>query len=222
MKKTGMIFLAAALCVASLMPLAAEAQTESQTRGEAPARVTHADLARILVNLLGLARFVPTGASDLENFAVLMENKVTVSGPWTTDATVTKGDLALAVVKSLRAMGEPVDADIDTAKDAIEWLRQAGIPIDTIRGSMGAIRPLADPTAANVLNASTDPLDRREVYSTVDEPDSGADATRAGRGAETAPYAAEVEVEVTIQEIATIIAAVATPERPTTPPTPFK
>jgi hypothetical protein len=225
MKKTGMIFLAAMLSLASLAPLqaAAEPASGATPRGDAPARVTHADLAHILVNLLGLARFLPANASDQENFKILMENRVTVSGAWTPDATVTKGDLALALVSALRAMGEPVDPDIDNAKDAIAWLRQAGIPIDTIRGSMASIQPLADPVAPNVLTATTDPLDRREIFSVVDEADQGADATRAGRGAESADYVLPPpEVPVTKKEVAAIVDAVVQPKPPTTPPTPFQ
>ncbi len=236
MKKPGIVLLTTILSTAWLVPPAtaagagdgvivlaqatAETGDRSQPRGNTPSRgdrVTHAELARILVNILGLSRQLPVGATAQQHFAALMDNRITVPGGWVTDATVTKGDLAVAIVKSMKAMGEVVEIDTDDSRAAIAWLRENGVPIDSIGGSVASLRPLADTGGAGPFDTDTDPISRREVYSTVDEPESGADAARAGRGPEAAAYYVP-----TVEEVVAVMAAVARPERPTTPPTPFR
>jgi len=146
-----------------------------QTRSSA-ARVTQAELAHILVHLLGLARFLPPNASSQEIFAVLMQNQIAPPDGWDAEAVVTKGDLAVVVVKCLRAMGEILDFDPDDIKAAIAYLQQQGISIETIGASVDVVGPLGNPVARNVFDPTTDPLERQRRFGEPDEQESGADA----------------------------------------------
>lgn len=174
-------------------------------------RVTHAEVAHTLVNLLALSRFLPASPTDQEVFAILSLNNVEPPAGWEAGAVVTKGDLAVLLVKSMAAMGEPVDIDPNDPKAAISWLREHDVPIDTIGQGVSVVGPLAQPVAANVFDPTTDPMVRRERFSSTDETEHGTDAARVTRG---------VEVAVSQEEVAAVVVPVAVPPRPTTPPTP--
>jgi hypothetical protein len=252
MKKIGTAFLVAILCLTWCVPVctAAEGGTElaQRPRASAPgtsappppqqgdARVTHAELAQILVNVLSLARF-PNAETAQQQFALLSQNQIAPPGGWVLDKVVTKGDLAVVLVKALRKMGREVDIDVDDTKAAMAWLRQEGIPIDTIGEGTSVVGSLSEPVAPQVFMPSSDPWTRREKFSPTDEQESGADAERAGRGPEVAPLATERAPEepppppppprpsgggqpdqgLTLRQIAIIIGLINLPEPPVTP-----
>ena len=73
MKKMWSVLLVAMLCVAFVVPsvIAAEKKAAPKT-----VEVTQAELAQLLVQVLGLARFLPASPSDQQCFAMLMNNGI--------------------------------------------------------------------------------------------------------------------------------------------------
>jgi len=231
MKKMGVLMLAMILVLSVMAPITvlaepAEGPTQlAQARGTpgrtaAPARaprVTQAEFARILVQLLGLGKYVPVNGTPQDDAQALMQEGIAPADGWMLDDTVTRGVLAVVMVKVMKAMGYEVDIDMNDTRAAMDWLNENGIPTGTITQSAESVEPLGAPNAPNVFQVSTDPLVTRELYGSVDAPESGADAGTASRGPETAGYE-----PVTMEEIIAVVPPVSRPERPTTPPTPFR
>ena len=80
-KKLGIVMLSMVVALGGLAPVACAAEGDAGTtkktavkqpsRTPDSSRVTHSEVARMLVNLLALTRFLPANASVQETFAIL-------------------------------------------------------------------------------------------------------------------------------------------------------
>jgi len=141
----------------------------------APSQVTQAELAQILVNLMGLTRFLPSPATPQEMFAALNANGCSPADGWHAEKVVTKADLARVVVQAM-GMREEVE-DQDDPNSWVKCLKENGIPIDTIGEAVQNVEPSGEPVANFLLNAgiSPDPLVKQQVFGLPDEKQFGAD-----------------------------------------------
>ena len=141
----------------------------------APSQVTQAELAQILVNLMGLSPLLPSPATAQEMFALLLANGCTPVDGWHAEKVVTKADLARVVVQAM-GMTEEVE-NPDDPNSWVRCLKENGIAIDTIGEAVQNVNPPAEPVASFLLNAgiSTDPLVKQQVFGLPDEQQFGAD-----------------------------------------------
>ena len=179
MKKMWSVLLVAALCVAFAVPAvtAAEKKAEpAKVRKEAApktAEVTQAELAQLLVRVLGLSRFLPASPSDQQCFQMLMNNGISPADGWKPEKPVVKADLARVLVQAMKKQG-----DIKHPEDPKEWidyLKAQGVPLDAVGESASYVDPLAEPVATHVASAKVDPLDKRHKYNPLDETQYGTD-----------------------------------------------
>lgn len=145
----------------------------NQKSAEASAFATHAEMARQLVQVLGLARFLPPNPSAQQCFAVLLNNSISPKDGWQPDKIVTKADLARVVVQALKKQGEIKNPD--NAKEWIDYLAALGVPIDSLGEALYYVDPLSEPVAPHVATARTDPLLKRHRFSPIDETQYGVD-----------------------------------------------
>ncbi len=163
-----LVLIAAVTCVFVAGPsqsgFAAEKKSDQVTQGE---------LASMLVNVLGLSRFLSASPSIHECITALTENGIAPLGGWQADKVVTRGDLARVIVQ---ALGE--EAQIKNPSDPKSWimhLEKMGVSIDTVGASLIGLNPLAEPIAHSVASVSTDPLDKRHKFNPTDESEYGVD-----------------------------------------------
>ena len=169
-----LVLIAAVSCVfvAGSLPsvLAAEKTSKRASKSD---QVTQGEFASMLVNVLGLSRFLGANPSVHESFAALLENGISPVTGWQADKVVTRGDLARVIVQ---ALGE--EEEIKNPKDPKSWimhLEKKGISIDTVGSSLTGLKPLPEPIAHNVASVSTDPLDKRHKFNPTDESEYGVD-----------------------------------------------
>ena len=190
MKKLSGLFLLVVFCGVWCVPSAFSADTKDAkspppppAKPNAPApksgQVTQCELARLLVNVLGLARFLPANPSCQQCFAILMDNGIAPADGWVTDKVVNKADLARVIVLAMKKQNEV--ANPNDPRSWIEYLRSIGVPIDTIGESMEFVEPLPEPVAPNVVASSTDPLVRRRTFDPLDETQYGTDMAAIAR-----------------------------------------
>ncbi len=180
MKKMWSALLIAVLCMAFVVPaVAAEKKTEPAKKKEAAkpapksAEVTQAELAQLLVRVLGLSRFLPASPSDQQCFAVLMDNGISPADGWKPGKPVVKADLARVIVQAMKKQ-----ADIKHPEDPKEWidyLKALGVPLDAVGESASYIEPLSEPVAVHVASPQVDPLDKRHKFNPIDETQYGVD-----------------------------------------------
>ena len=122
----------------------------------AEAMPTQADLARLLVNVLGLSVDLPATPSDVEVFSALLANQIAPAEGWQSTNLVTRADLARVVVQ---AMGEADQVENpDDAQSWVDYLKGLGVPIDTVGQAVAGVTPLNDPVTGAGLGG-TDPLE---------------------------------------------------------------
>ena len=80
--------------------------------------VTQAMLAEELAKALGLMTALPTGDTDQQRFAVMMQNGICPKDGWVADKVVTKADLARVLVQ---AMG--LEDEVENPDDIGSWIR---------------------------------------------------------------------------------------------------
>jgi len=184
MKKFWVVLLAATLCVAIVAPTvhAAEKKTAkksaktravSKKSGQDSQQVTQGQLARLLVQALGLSRFLPANPTAQQCFGILLDNSIMPEKGWDADEIVNKQDLARVIVQALKKQGDIENPD--DPKEWIDYLKGIGVPIDTIGETVYYVDPLAEPIAPNVVHASTDPLNKRHKFNPIDETQYGVD-----------------------------------------------
>ena len=103
--------------LASLVAVTAFAAKKAKTESEQPV-VTQAMLAEELAKALGLMTALPTGDTDQQRFAVLMQNGICPVDGWVADKVVTKGDLARVLVQ---AMG--LEDEVENPEAVGSWIR---------------------------------------------------------------------------------------------------
>lgn len=184
--------------------------------------VTQAELARMLVRVMGLGRFVDPGASDYKYFEILSQNMVFPKDNWDADAPVEKGLLARLMVMALR-MTDRVE-DLDDYQACIMALKEANIPIDTVGMALANTKgwTRTSQLTNNTIGPQIDPIVRREPmsFNPSDEPTGGADADGG-----VAPLQAELILfPASRQEVAALIVALPlaapTKKKPSKPVTP--
>jgi hypothetical protein len=178
MKKMWLPLVVVALCVAFAVPsvIAAEKKAEPVKKKEAApkaAEVTQAELAHLLIQVLGLARFLPASPSDQQCFATLMNNGISPAGGWSPDKPVVKADLARVIVQSMKKQGDIKNPD--DPKQWIDYLKEQGVPLDAVGETASYVDPLSEPVVVHVASAQVDPLVKRHKYNPVDETQYGVD-----------------------------------------------
>jgi len=128
-RRIGIVTLAVMLCSLVIAPIAFGADA---------GRVTQTDMAKMLVNVLGLSRFVSAEPTAQECFATLMDSGIAPMDGWQADAVVNRAN----------------------------FLDGMGINITTIGEAVGELDALPEPVARNVFVASTtgDPLEKRDKF----------------------------------------------------------
>jgi hypothetical protein len=129
--------------------------------------VTEAEFAQWLVQVLGLARFLPATPSDQECFSILLQNGIRPANGWNSTNVVTRGTLARVTVQAMDQVGQVKDASKD--ESYIEYLRSMGIEIGTIGEAVEHLDPLGNPEANVAISVSTDPLSKTLKIRPVDE-----------------------------------------------------
>lgn len=167
--RIGAVILIAVIATASLLPQAPAYAVENNDE------VRQGELALLLVNVLGLYRFLPAAPTEHEAIAVLLSNRIAPANGWEPDKAVVLADLAEIIVKALDRVHEVENPD--DPQSWITYLSSIGVPIDTIGLALTNVEPIAEPIAGNVFvsTASTDPLKRRAVFGEPDEVESGTD-----------------------------------------------
>lgn len=119
--------------------------------------VSQGELARMMVNLLGLSKFLPSMPTDQEIVSALISNKISPAEGWSFEKPVNRGDLARVLVQALGEADQV--ADLENPESWIQFLVDQGIPIDTVGQALNPIGPMAVPVVVNKdLVSSTDPL----------------------------------------------------------------
>lgn len=136
-------------------------------------QVTHCDLAKLLVEVLGLARFLPANPSCDQCFTILMQNRIQPAEGWVTDSIVTKADLARVIVESMQKQSEVKNPN--DPQSWVDYLKSIGIPIETVGEAADYLEPLSQPVAPAVAKADTDPLTRPYKLNPSDELNYGVD-----------------------------------------------
>jgi len=184
MKKIGLTVLTAVLGLALLAPMGQAAEKKAKAKAkktsekpaaEAPAvaQVKHGELAQLMVQVLGLVRFLPAAPSDQQCFAILLDNAIAPCEGWLADKVVTKADLARVIVQALKKQGDIENPD--DPKEWIDYLKSLGVPIDSVGEAVSYLEPLPEPVATHLASASVDPLVKRHRFNPVDESQYGVD-----------------------------------------------
>ncbi|MCX6995872.1 MAG: hypothetical protein NTV49_02005 [Kiritimatiellaeota bacterium] len=153
MKKTCGVVLLMAFCALWLTPTGRAADVASSNE---TAAVSQAELAKLLVEVLGLARFLPADPTPAQNFAILMVNNIAPQDGWDAGRAVTRADLARVIVQALKKSGEIKTPDDPQAW--IDYLVGIGVPIDTVGLATKPLEPLVLPVAPKAYTALVDPL----------------------------------------------------------------
>jgi len=206
----------------------ATAQEEAATS----AQVSQAELAQLLVNVTGLARFLPSPSTAQENFAALLANSISPADGWVADKVVTKADLARVTVQALGKADEIENPDDPNAW--VKYLKENGIPIDTVGQAVDNVSPITEPVAGYVFAAglTTDPLEKIQVFGEPDEKQFGTSIqgiNPSGFAAVAPPVVVPPVVApprgpsapVSRPTMRRVVRQVPTPEPPTKPMTPF-
>lgn len=186
MKRFWTVLFVSILCVAVAAPsvLAADKKPEKKAEpkvekpkppAEAPkaAQVTHGELAQLLIQVLGLGRFLPASPSNKQCYEVLLSNAISPLGGWEEGKIVTRADLARVIVQGMKRQNEVKNPD--NPESWINFLKGIGVPIETVGESVTYLEPLAEPVAPNVVSARTDPLSKRHMFNPLDETQYGVD-----------------------------------------------
>ena len=178
MKKNWSVLFVAVLCLTGSLPsMAAEKTTvaEKQKKEAAPksSEVTQAELAQLLVQVLGLSRFLPAAPGDQQCFAILLNNGISPAGGWNPDKPVLKADLARVIVQAMKKQGDIKNPD--DPKEWIDYLKAQGVPLDAVGETASYVDPLAEPVAVHVASPRIDPLVKRHQFNPVDETQYGVD-----------------------------------------------
>lgn len=184
----------------------AEQQLEDIAASEK--QVTQAELAHLLVGVLGLSRNLPAEPSDQEVFSVLYANKIAPEGGWQANQVVTRAALARIVVLALQQ--EDLVEKPDDPESWINHLKSIGVPIGSVGQAVDNLNPLAEAVApAPEFISSVDPRETPKKSALPDNQQYGADIAD--------PLSQAV---VSMREIQEIIIEAAVPEVEQEPVTP--
>ena len=165
-----------AVLIAIGVALAAPAFAQEGADTPPEQTITHAQLARMLVEKLGLTRVLPANPSDFECIMVLAQNGIfpsptltpTDENPapgWSLDpeAKVTYADLAVILVRAL-GLTDKVEGDKADIQNWVNVLKNFQIPHESAAAGIGAVKPLDQVlTALPLFQLTPDPLNRRLI-----------------------------------------------------------
>ncbi len=114
------------------------------------AQVTQIELAKLIVELSHLSRFLPPNPSDADYFGVLMANNIAPEKGWVADQAVSRYDLARVCVLALK-QGSSVQHP-ETPQAWIDYLVDKGYRIDTIGLATKPLEPLAIPVGPTMFS----------------------------------------------------------------------
>lgn len=184
MKRFASLMLVMVLVVAVAIPgaMAAEKKVTAPTK-KAPQvekqvavkgkQVTQCELAQLLVQVLGLSRFLPPAPSCQQAFAVLLDNAISPAEGWNPDKTVVMGDLARVIVQAMKLQSEIENPD--NPQEWVDYLKGLGVPLEAVGETVSYLEPLPEPIAPNVVAARVDPLVKRHKFDPIDETQYGVD-----------------------------------------------
>ncbi len=179
MKKYALCLLVAVLCVAVAAPAVIAAEktpaksTEKKGQPAANGQVKQGELAHLLVQALGLSRFLPASPSDQQCYAILMDNGISPAKGWNSGEIVIKADLARVIVQAMKKQSEIKNPN--DAKEWIDYLKSIGVPLETVGETVDYVEPMAEPVAVNVVGGHIDPLVKRHKFNPTDEMQYGVD-----------------------------------------------
>lgn len=124
-------------------------QPPNQSDQSEVVQVSQLELAKLVVDLAGLRRFLPANPSPADYFALLMANGIAPAGGWVADQPVTRYDLARVVVLTLK-QGAKVQ-NPDDPQSWIDYLVGTGVRVDTIGLATKPLEPLALPLGATAF-----------------------------------------------------------------------
>ena len=156
MKKHCYLLLTIAFCALWAAPQAWAA--DAAPTNQVTAQVPQAELARLLVEVLGLSRFLPANPTPAQCFAILMANGIVPKDGWNAEAAVTRADLARVIVQAMKRSSEIKNPDND--QEWIEFLVGIGVHIDTLGEATKPLEPLMLPVAPKAYTAQVDPLNK--------------------------------------------------------------
>lgn len=166
--------LAIGLCVGSAHAAQAKRGKPGAESGAANEVIaTQGQLAQMLVEVLGLSRFLPPNPSDQQCFGILMDNSILPKDGWKAEKSVSRADLARVIVQALKKQGDIKNPD--NAQEWIDYLEALGIPVGPLAETLYYVDPLSEPVAPNVVSARTDPLVKRHRFNPIDETQYGVD-----------------------------------------------
>jgi len=159
----------------------AEEAPAAETPAAAPAEGSTAEdnvmneeqLAKMLVNVLGLAAMLPPNPQQADVFGILMQNEVVPQNGWNATNLVTEATVARVLVQS---MGDADKVENpDDPKSWIDYLKSIGIEFASIEDALEQTEPMTDPVALQAVEVSTDPLRKVPSIRPADEQQLGAD-----------------------------------------------
>jgi len=165
--------LMAVVCALWVMP--ATRAADPAPTNQATAQVTQAELARLLVDVLGLSRFLPANPTPGDCFKILMSNGIVPKEGWNAAKAVTPADLARVVVQAMKRANEIKHPEVD--QEWIDFLTGLGIAIDTIGKATKPLEPLAMPISPYAYTAVVDPLNKESKNIMAPITQYGADMT---------------------------------------------
>ncbi|HMO05462.1 MAG TPA: hypothetical protein PKC67_13280 [Kiritimatiellia bacterium] len=157
-------------------PLAARMQPAAMAQEEASADqdlMTEAELASMLVNVLGMATMVPPNAQPADVYAILLQNGISPKDGWNPTNLVTIGNLARIMVQCLGDTDKIENPESD--KSWVDYLKSIGVEFGTIEDAIAQIDTKDDVVALKAVEVSTDPLRKAALIRPVDEQQLGAD-----------------------------------------------
>ena len=165
MKRIGGVILIVAFCALWSVPSAKAADVAPTN--QTTALVNQVELAKLLVEVLGLSRFLPADPTSAQCFALLMANGILPQDGWESDKAVTRADLARVIVQAMKKTSEIKTPD--DPQSWIDYLVGIGVSIDTVGLATKPLEPLALPVSPRMYTARVDPLlkDTKQVMGPI-------------------------------------------------------
>jgi hypothetical protein len=136
--------LASTLCAAAKKPDPPPPPPPAPLTTEVP----QIELAKTIVKVLGLQRFLPPHPTPFDYFALLMVNGISPAGGWVEDQSVTRYDLARCVVLSLHQADKVTNPE--NPQSWIDYCVSIGIRVDTVGLATEPLQPLSLPLGPTI------------------------------------------------------------------------
>lgn len=135
--------------------LAATAATNQPPR---TVEVPQLELAKVVVEATGLARFLPVNPSPNDYFSILMANGIAPEGGWEAGKPVNRYDLARVIVLAMK-QGNKIEHP-ENPQAWIYYLIGINVPINTIGLATKPLEPLALPIGPTAYSSQVNTTKR--------------------------------------------------------------